>query len=58
MTETVREGFRCFELSAEDVRGAFPERERESNKSDFGYVALVGGDLLWRKAAAGKPAEA
>ncbi len=34
-----------MELEAADVAAAFPERERDSNKSDFGYVALVGGSL-------------
>ncbi len=45
MKESVREGFKCTELEAADVAAAFPPRERDCNKSDFGYVALVGGSL-------------
>ena len=45
MKESVREGFKCMELEAADVAAAFPPRERDCNKSDFGYVALVGGSL-------------
>ena len=45
MKELIREGFKCIELEAADVAAAFPPRERDCNKGDFGYVALVGGSL-------------
>ncbi len=45
MKELLREGFKCFELEAPDLRAAFPSRERDCNKGDFGYVALVGGSI-------------
>jgi len=32
-------------INEEDIRSLFPERPSESNKGDFGYVALVGGSL-------------
>ena len=45
MIESVKEGFKCFELEEADIKAVFPPRGRDCNKSDFGYVALVGGSL-------------
>ena len=33
------------ELTKDDVKDCFRERERDANKGDFGYIALVGGSL-------------
>ncbi len=37
-------------ISAEDIRCCFKERARDSNKGDFGYIALVGGSVPYRGA--------
>ena len=33
------------DLEEEDIRSCFKERDKDSNKGDFGYTALVGGSL-------------
>ena len=33
------------DLEKEDIRSCFKERDKDSNKGDFGYIALVGGSL-------------
>lgn len=32
-------------ITKDDIRCCFPERDRDANKGDFGYIALVGGSL-------------
>ena len=33
------------ELKIEDIKSCFKERDKDANKGDFGYIALVGGSL-------------
>jgi NAD(P)H-hydrate epimerase len=33
------------DLEKEDIKSCFKERDKDSNKGDFGYIALVGGSL-------------